>query len=77
MTRCLENVGLTTVFLQSGETKTVEIALDKYAFTRWDEALETWVVKAGQYRVTVGSSVDDRGLSSTVEIETELSWRGL
>ena len=65
------------VFLQSGETKMVEIALDKYAFSHWDEELETWVVKPGQYRVTVGSSVDDKGLSSTVEIKTELSWRGL
>jgi beta-glucosidase len=65
------------VYLQPGETKTVEIALDKYAFSHWDEALEAWFVKPGQYGITVGSSAEDKGLNSMLEIKTEMSWRGL
>jgi len=34
------------VYLKAGESKKVEIALDKYAFSHWDEALDKWVVKA-------------------------------
>jgi hypothetical protein len=65
------------VHLKAGESKKVEIALDKYAFSHWDEGLDKWVVKARSYRITVGSSSLDKGLSGRFDLKTEFTWRGL
>jgi beta-glucosidase len=65
------------VYLKAGESKKVEIALDKYAFNHWDEGLDKSVVKAGTYQITVGSSSLDKGLSARLDLKNEFAWRGL
>lgn len=41
--------------LAPGETRTVELALDRRAFAYWDIDLHRWIVPAGDYEVQVGA----------------------
>ncbi len=45
--------GFEKVFLQSGEEKEVEIAIDNYARSFWDESEGKWCSKMGDYGVVV------------------------
>jgi beta-glucosidase len=53
------------VNLGVGESRTVELSLDRRAFAVWDVASAGWAVEAGEFEVMVGaSSVDIRARSS-------------
>jgi beta-glucosidase len=45
----------TKVSLDAGETRTVELELDRRSFAYWDVELDRWVVPAGEYFVQVCS----------------------
>lgn len=47
----------TKVELTPGETKTIELALDRRAFAYWDIELGRWVVPGGAYSVLIGQDV--------------------
>lgn len=46
----------TSVPLEPGESRTVELALDRRAFAHWDVREGGWVVAPGEYTVQVGAS---------------------
>jgi len=48
--------GFEKLFLQPGETKSVTIQLDSYAFSFYSEKVEGWVLEPGEFQVLVGNS---------------------
>ena len=58
------------VSLDAGETKNVELALDKCAFEYYSADLDKWVTEAGTYSIMVGASSQDIRLQADVEIES-------
>ncbi|MDR3626075.1 MAG: fibronectin type III-like domain-contianing protein, partial [Ignavibacteriaceae bacterium] len=57
------------VELKTGETKKVEITIDKNAFSYYSTAKQEWVTDPGKYEVLVGSSSRDIKLKKVVEIK--------
>lgn len=69
--------GFEKVFLQPGEEKEVQITVDKYATSFWDEIESMWKSEAGTYEVLVGTS-SQRILGRGELIVPETSyWLGL
>src|SRR4051812_32384046 len=44
------------VYLEPGETQTIELPLDPRAFAHWDSAAHEWAVTGGTYRILAGTS---------------------
>ncbi len=60
--------GFSRVDLAPGETKRVEIALDRRAFSFYDLASKGWRVQPGTFDVQVGSSSRRIELTGTVSV---------
>ncbi|KAM0323484.1 hypothetical protein ACHAQA_008764 [Verticillium albo-atrum] len=69
--------GFKKVFLGVGESRVVQVSLDRFATTFWDEVLNEWVVEKGVYSVQVGKSSADIVLEGSFEVEETSTWRGL
>jgi len=71
--------GFEKVFLEAGEEKIVEIAIDKYATSLWDESEEKWCSEKGKYKVIVAtnSAVDAAKAEGELEVEKTRWWIGL
>jgi beta-glucosidase len=71
--------GFSKVLLQPGEKKTVEIVIDPYAGSFWDEIEDCWRLEKGIYRIWVASSSQEgaRGLGADWIVEKERLWKGL
>jgi beta-glucosidase len=69
--------GFSKVFLEAGESRTVELHLDKYAVSSWHEGLKQWVVEKGSYTVSVGPSSQVLPLTATMKVGTGFEWAGL
>ncbi|PVH77190.1 glycoside hydrolase family 3 protein [Cadophora sp. DSE1049] len=69
--------GFTKVYLEVAESKQVEIQLDRFAFSFWDELLRAWVEEKGIYTLSVGRSSAEIVLEGSVKIEETRLWRGL
>lgn len=65
------------MYLEAGESKQVDIQLDRFAFSFWDEILRAWVEEKGIYTLSVGRSSADILLEGSVKIEETRVWRGL
>jgi beta-glucosidase len=63
--------------LQPGETRTVELGLDKYAVSYWEERIARWVVESGEYVIRVGPSSEVFRVSTTLTLEKGFEWSGL
>lgn len=71
--------------MQPGESRKVEIRLDKYAVSFWDvtaaaangEKTGVWRVREGKYGVTVGSSSECHHLQGEFELDGGFVWEGL
>ena len=62
--------GFKKVFLQPGETRTVTIAIDKRAFSRWNSKAHAWQVVDGVHGIAVGSSSRDIRATATVRMRS-------
>jgi beta-glucosidase len=51
--------GFRKVWLEAGETQTVELTLDRRALEHWDTGMQAWVAEPGEIRVLVGTAADD------------------
>ncbi|KAF5369139.1 hypothetical protein D9757_011062 [Collybiopsis confluens] len=69
--------GFHKVDLKAGESKTIEILLDKYAVSYWDDKINSWVVERGVYGIDIGVSSDDIRLSGSLELKKGFEWNGL
>ncbi len=54
------------VWLEAGETKTVELALDRRSFAHYDILAHDWVVASGSYLVEVAKAADTILLSAEI-----------
>jgi beta-glucosidase len=63
--------------LGPGASTMVELTLDKYAVSFWDETINAWKAEAGEYGVSVGSSSVELELKGNVKLETPFIWSGL
>jgi len=82
------DVGLTTPFKQlrgfkkarnviPGSAEGLEIILDRYSFSFWDESKNAWKVKAGLYGIHAGFNCDLLPLDGSVEIKDTFYWNGV
>lgn len=73
--------GFAKVELEAGESKRVEVVLDKkYAASYWDEFRERWCAEEGEYEVTVGNSsveVEGETLRGGFRVKETFWWLGL
>jgi beta-glucosidase len=58
--------GFVKVALAAGESHTVQIELDRRAFSTWDVAGHSWIVPPGEYRIVVGQSSRDLVPAGTI-----------
>ena len=63
--------------LAPGASTTVEIALDKYAVSYWNDAHQHWAADKGAYEVFVGTSSEDTLPGVAFSLPQSFSWRGL
>ncbi len=63
-----ELAGFASVEIGAGEERTVEMALEGRAFSRWDDE-EGWTVDPGTYTVEIGRSSGDLRATALIEIE--------
>jgi beta-glucosidase len=71
--------GFKKVFLQVGQTKNVELDLDKMAFSYWDDREHSWVVEKGEFVIIAARSADEQDvvLKKTIVIKQTIPWIGL
>ncbi|KAI1047167.1 hypothetical protein LB505_013177 [Fusarium chuoi] len=69
--------GFKKTYLQPGETKRVEIPLDRFTTSFWDEELHCWLSEKGVYTVLVGSSSNKILLQGDLRVEATTRWTGL
>ncbi|MBK7215346.1 MAG: glycoside hydrolase family 3 C-terminal domain-containing protein [Bacteroidales bacterium] len=60
--------GFTKVSLKPGESKRVEVTLDKRAFQYYDPEKKDWVLEPGKFMLKVGSSCDKILLEKEIEL---------
>jgi beta-glucosidase len=60
--------GFSRVELKPGETKTVQMKLDRSAFSYWSPETKQWVAEPGAFEIQVGSSSRDIRLRAPVEL---------
>lgn len=65
--------------LSPGKSESVSLALDKYAFSYWEERISSWVVEKGEYLVRVGksSAPGELTLRSTLALKKGFEWKGI
>lgn len=70
--------GFKKVFLEAGETKEVQVDMDKkYTISFWDEGRDAWIAEKGEYGVLVGTSSQGRFLEERFEDGQTWWWTGL
>jgi beta-glucosidase len=65
------------IFLEAGESGTVELRLNKYAVSSWIESSDRWAVERGNYTISVGPSSQELPLTATMTIGSGFEWTGL
>lgn len=63
--------------LEPCKSKKVELRLDKYAISYWEERISRWVVERGVYGVRLGPRSDRLPLEGTFKIIEGFEWNGL
>ncbi|EIN07857.1 hypothetical protein PUNSTDRAFT_121061 [Punctularia strigosozonata HHB-11173 SS5] len=63
--------------LGPGETRAVELSLDKYTVSYWEERIGRWVVEKGDYLIRVGPSSDALLLEDKLTLDKSFEWNGL
>lgn len=60
--------GFKKIYLDTGETKQVQIELDAYAFSYYSEDYGDWIVEPGEFEILVGNSSRDIYLKKKIEL---------
>ena len=63
--------------LVPGSKKSVQVVLDKYAVSYWNDVIDAWTVEKGVYKVEVGMSSDRLSLGAAFEVTEGFDWSGL
>mgnify|MGYP001055248276 CR=1 FL=1 len=56
--------------LKPGETKTVDLELNKRSFAFWNTEIHDWYVPTGEYEILIGESSRDIRISGKVHVES-------
>lgn len=67
----IELKGFSKIYLNQGESKGIEIKLNKKALSFYDTEKKKWVAETGRYNIFVGSASDDIRLKNAVELTKE------
>lgn len=65
------------VLLSPGESRAVEVTLDKYAFNEWSSDDKQWIIEPRAYSIELRQDANTLLASTTYNVETSLSWKGL
>ena len=60
--------GFSKVFLKVGETKNIQIKINRDAFTYFDELANDWKIPSGTYKIQIGKSCADIILEGYIKI---------
>ncbi|KAG8851519.1 hypothetical protein FRB96_009192 [Tulasnella sp. 330] len=60
-----------------GETRKVDLLLNKYAVSYWDDSQDCWVAEKGEYTASVGTASNDLPLRDTFYVNQAFTWTGL
>jgi beta-glucosidase len=65
--------------LAPGQSVRVDLKLDKYAVSYWDDIIHRWVVESGKYVIRVGrsSALEDLALEAKLHLKKSFEWNGL
>lgn len=65
--------------LAPGKSETVDLKLDKYAVSYWEDRISRWVVERGEYLVRVGKSSAPEALTlqGNFLVRKTFEWNGL
>ncbi|KZT18915.1 glycoside hydrolase family 3 protein [Neolentinus lepideus HHB14362 ss-1] len=63
--------------IAAGKSEKVQLHLDKYAVSYFEDRIDRWVVDKGEYTVRIGPSSDILPLLKTFKIERGFEWSGL
>ncbi|THG97996.1 hypothetical protein EW026_g4112 [Hermanssonia centrifuga] len=65
--------------LASGKSEAVNLQLDKYAVSYWEDRISRWVVESGEYVVRAGrsSAPEDLTLETKLILDQGFEWNGL
>jgi beta-glucosidase len=69
--------GFEKVFLQPGEEKEVNITIDRYATSFWDESESQWKSEEGVYEVLIATSSKDMLAKGELVVPQTRYWLGL
>lgn len=61
--------GFTKVFLEPGESRTVELALDQRAFSFWSQVTNGWEVEAGEFVIEACRNAREVVLEQSLQVE--------
>ena len=61
--------GFEKIYLEAGETKTVEFKLCKRAFAYWSTEINDWFIESGKYTIEIAKSSRDVIISKDIEVE--------
>ncbi|MGL4851071.1 MAG: glycoside hydrolase family 3 protein [Phocaeicola sp.] len=61
--------GFEKVFLQTGETKRVELKLDEESFRYFNSKAKSWVMERGEFEIWVGSSSADIKFKKSIQLK--------
>jgi beta-glucosidase len=63
--------------IKAGATETIDIVLDKYALSYWDDIISKWRADKGEYKVMVGNSSQQKAQEVCFKLEKAFEWSGL
>ena len=63
--------------LKPGGNERVDLRLDKYAVSHWDDQFHSWSVEKGDYGIRVGTSSNNLPLEATFSVVNEFKWQGV
>ncbi|KAL3455783.1 putative beta-glucosidase H [Aspergillus heterothallicus] len=75
-----ELAGFEKVFLAPGQSERVNIEIEAYTLSFWDESENKWCLEEGQYQVAVGTSsavCGGHGLECSLRVDETRWWLGL
>ena len=61
--------GFEKIELMPGETGTVQFILSRDAFSYYEERIQDWYVESGEYRIMIGTSVNDIQVEESIYIQ--------
>jgi beta-glucosidase len=69
--------GFQKIFLTPGESRVVEVTLDKYAFSEWSPKQGSWIIEPRKYSIELRQDANTVIASTTHGVEISLSWNGV